>query len=894
MNLEELVEAELAGESPVVPDDLRAEFDRAVAADAALRLALQETVLLDGKAVDRPPPELPEDYEIVHELGRGGMGVVYLVRQKSLGRLVAVKVLRPGEQTFGPIVRRFLTEARHLARLRHPHIVSVHEVGDARGEPYFTMDYVEGEPLTAILGRGRLTPSRALAILKPVVEAVQHAHEQGIIHRDLKPGNILVDRAGRAFVTDFGLARDMTQASVLTGSGEVMGTPAYMAPEQARGLADQIGETTDVHALGVILYEMLTGRPPYGSDAPANILVRLLCDEPSPPRRIDRRIPKDLETICLKAMAKEPGRRYATVGALGEDLRRFESGEPPNARRPSLTYRAWRLTRRHWRLGVTAAVVAAMAIGLTMLLRRPVIVDRTAASLIAEARRQHVAGNPALAVRFYTAALDGSAADQRNQALREIRRCVDEIGAPQAALEAALPVLEKAPDVHFGKLDYLVAKALTSRTTNIRYKTEFSPTGGMAREVPDAAGRAILELARARLDICLADPARDPAELNDARKLRGIVEGKLRADWPVGTPFKDKPVLPEGTAEELHRRSEDLKLNRWDRGKAAFAEGKALESARSPDDALAAYHRAYELIRSVFPFYPGPDPQAPQPSNAVAPLRDPEEYLLYDIVAAIRRLDGAWPNPLRGGLRFRLEGIDLPREIAIGLQPILVDPAVLPEETNNLTSRWGYLLQKKVEVKGGGGKTAWAGVADGRYAWRILVTGKSLMGGTENKHYRLYSLLETDIPAVPAEIEVRGSVVEVPPIQVRVLAEIKRLAPVEGAAVDLREAFFRWSEVTGAASYRMQVTVVRPLPLPGEISKATYGPLESKTNSLCLGAIVDQNWQIKTLGSLLVTGTTGEWEVDAVDSSGRRIGASVGPSRQFLVARGLGAIAGVK
>ena len=222
-------------------------------------------------------------------------------------------------------MKRFLEEARHLARLRHPNIVSIHEIGQAGSEPYFTMDYVEGEPLSAILARSarvragangasadatrsgpeakaddasaraaahiRLSPTQALAILKQAAAGVQHAHKHGIIHRDLKPGNILVDAVGHAYVTDFGLARDMAQSSKLTRSGEIMGTPAYMAPEQARGQKELIGEATDVHALGVILYEMLSGQLPYGGGAPADVIVRLITDEPTPPRKLDRRIP---------------------------------------------------------------------------------------------------------------------------------------------------------------------------------------------------------------------------------------------------------------------------------------------------------------------------------------------------------------------------------------------------------------------------------------------------------------------------------------------------------------------------------------------------------------------------------------------------------------------------
>ena len=168
-----------------------------------------------------------------------------------------------------------------------------------------------------------------MAILRPTAEAVRHAHEQGIIHRDLKPGNILLDRNGRAYVSDFGLARDLGQSSSLTGPGEVMGTPAYMAPEQAPGLADQIGEATDIHALGAVLDEMLAGQPPYGQDAPARVLARLLDKEPVPPRRINSFIPRDLETIVLKALAKEPAQRYATVAVLSKTYAGSRRVSPP-------------------------------------------------------------------------------------------------------------------------------------------------------------------------------------------------------------------------------------------------------------------------------------------------------------------------------------------------------------------------------------------------------------------------------------------------------------------------------------------------------------------------------------------------------------------------------------
>ena len=321
MNLEELVEARLNGQEVDVPNDLRPDFDAAIGAHEAIQYALNETILVpDTLPGDRPPPELPGEYEVIRELGRGGMGVVYLASQESLGRDIAVKVLRPGQATYGPLVRRFMDEARHLARLRHPNIVSIHEVGEANGEPYFTMDFIDGEPLSAVIDRGPMSPTQALEVLKQVAAAVQHAHRQGIVHRDLKPSNVLIDREGNVFVTDFGLARDISQSTKVTQTGELLGTPQYMSPEQARGQSSLIGEATDIHALGLLLFEMLTREPAFSSPSPADVLVKLLNEEARPLRSLDRRIPRDLETICQKMLQKSPDARYASVSALLEDI----------------------------------------------------------------------------------------------------------------------------------------------------------------------------------------------------------------------------------------------------------------------------------------------------------------------------------------------------------------------------------------------------------------------------------------------------------------------------------------------------------------------------------------------------------------------------------------------
>jgi predicted Ser/Thr protein kinase len=888
MDLEDLVEAHIAGGEPAVPDELRADFDRAVAGYEALQDALKETVLLDGHpADDRPPPELPEDYELVRELGRGGMGVVYLVRQKSLGRLVAVKVLRPGEMIFGPAVRRFLGEARHLARLRHPHIVSVHEVGDAHGEPYFTMDYVEGEPLTALLSRGGLTPTRAIAVLRQSAEAVRHAHEQGIIHRDLKPGNILVDKAGHAYVTDFGLARDMTQAAGVTRSGEVMGTPAYMAPEQALGQADLVGEATDIHALGLILYEMVTGRPPYGRDTPAKIMVRLLREEPVPPRKLDRRIPRDLETICLKAMAKEPARRYATAGAFLEDLRRFETGAPPLARRPGPASHAWRWARRNAPFAAAVLVVGTLAaVAASALLTPWLVAGRTLDSMLAEAGKQHRAGDHVLAARLYTAALKRADAGRRGDILPYISRCVAETDNPKTALELALPLLEDAPELSFGEYDYLVARAVAEQTTAIQLESYYDKQRAQFFDRPKEQDRPKLERAEARLDQFLNGPHGTEAERTRARELRAMVHAKLAGERPnLGSYAPPKePVLPKGTIEELRLRSEDLKLPRWARGKAAYAEAKARKEMGDQAAALDAYRRAYELIRSVLPFYPGDAPGAPSrpPKSSIPNFNDLDLRLLAECVAAIRRLDPSAPDPLMGGLRFRVEGLTIPLDVGINLRPSVTDPSVKLDELHAVSEQ-GYFIERTIILRGG--QPGWLGVADGRYKLREVYRGKSRQGNDPDT-VRLYSLLDVDTSALPDEVEIHGETIDLPAIRVGLLKEVKLLSPAEGGAADLREGFFRWSPVEGASSYRVNFTVYKTTPTG--TSHSSYGPgLETKGTSLCLGAIPDMYDQIKKLGRELVPGATGEWDVEAFDATGRRIATIVGSHRRFLVARGL-------
>ena len=310
-------------------------------------------------------PRYVGDYQLLCELGRGGMGIVYKARQLSLNRVVALKVIAPEQLTSPKAVERFHTEAKAAANLDHPNIVPVHDTGIFEGRHYFSMRLIEGESLAARLNDFRLPLAgsssrlgsnsktqtadqqrRIARLIGTVADAVHYAHQRGVLHRDLKPGNILIDSAGEPHVTDFGLAKHVNDESGLTLAGDVLGTPAYMAPEQAAGKASEVTTTADLYSLGVILYELLTGLLPFRGKSSLDIFSAALHDEPAQPRILNRVVPPDLETICLKCLEKNPARRYTSARALAEDLRRFERGEVIQARRITQAERVWRWCRR--------------------------------------------------------------------------------------------------------------------------------------------------------------------------------------------------------------------------------------------------------------------------------------------------------------------------------------------------------------------------------------------------------------------------------------------------------------------------------------------------------------------------------------------------------------------
>ena len=287
------------------------------------------------------------DYEILEEIARGGMGVVYKARQVSLDRVVALKMILAGQLASASDVERFYTEARAAANLQHPHIVAIHEVGRHESQHYFSMDYVAGHSLAALVQGGPLLALKAAGYLKAIAEAIEFAHRQGTLHRDLKPSNILIDGFDQPRVTDFGLAKRLEASEQLTATGSLIGTPSYMSPEQAGAEGGKLGPASDVYSLGAVLYELVTGRPPFLGESLIATLNQVLNAEPVAPRLLNPNVPHDLETICLKAMAKEPGRRYPAARDLADDLRRFLKGEPIQARPVGKLEKFWRWCRRH-------------------------------------------------------------------------------------------------------------------------------------------------------------------------------------------------------------------------------------------------------------------------------------------------------------------------------------------------------------------------------------------------------------------------------------------------------------------------------------------------------------------------------------------------------------------
>jgi eukaryotic-like serine/threonine-protein kinase len=383
-------------DDPSVPTDRDAPSCPALTSD--------ETVDASGAATRIPGPRtdaavrgLPEvpGYELVSLLGRGGMGVVYQARQIRLNRPCALKMVLAGGHAGPESLLRFFTEAEAVAKLHHPNVVQIYHLGEADGLPFFEMEYLEGGSLDHVLDGSPWTPIRAARMIATVARGVAAAHRLGIVHRDLKPGNILLADNGTPKVSDFGLAKSTGSELGLTGTGVVVGSPSYMAPEQAEGQAGQVGPPADVYALGVILYELLTGRPPFRGATPIDTIHQVRTAEPVPPSRLVPNLPRDLETVVLKCLEKPPARRYPDAAELADELDRFLAGKPIRARSISKAERAWRWCLRNRAvaglLAALATVLVAGFAGMTILWIRAESLRDLAEARTAEAVQQREA-----------------------------------------------------------------------------------------------------------------------------------------------------------------------------------------------------------------------------------------------------------------------------------------------------------------------------------------------------------------------------------------------------------------------------------------------------------------------------------------------------------------------
>ncbi len=343
---------------PDLADELRQLWGAVMVADAAGSHSRSEPPM--------PAPETPSGtlelpcrlggYELLEELGRGGMGVVYRARQLGLDREVAVKMILRGQLASAADRDRFRAEAEAAARLDHPNIVPVYEVGESEGRPFFSMKYIPGRTLSQLLAEHPLPARDAARIMASVSRAIDFAHQNGVLHRDLKPSNIVIDADGDPHITDFGLAKRMTEGVSLTKSGAILGTPSYMAPEQAAGARGEVGPASDVYSLGAVLYHMLTGRPPFQAASPLDTVLLVLEQDPVPPRLINPKVDRDLEMIALRCLQKPADLRYASAAGLAEDLDAYLNDEPISARsgrfaRSCRGCSARRITRRCWKTG---------------------------------------------------------------------------------------------------------------------------------------------------------------------------------------------------------------------------------------------------------------------------------------------------------------------------------------------------------------------------------------------------------------------------------------------------------------------------------------------------------------------------------------------------------------
>jgi tetratricopeptide (TPR) repeat protein len=536
-------------------------------------------------------------YEILGELGRGGMGVVYKARQIGLNRLVALKMILAGGHASAGELDRFRTEAEAVARLQHPNVVAIHEVGEQNGLPYFSLEYCEGGSLAARLDGTPWEPANAAALGETLARAMQAAHARGIVHRDLKPANILLAGDGKPKIADFGLAKQLDSGPGRTASGAIMGTPSYMAPEQAGGAKD-VGPAADVYALGAVLYELLTGRPPFKAPTDLDTMLQVVSDDPVPPTRLQPKTPLDLETICLKCLAKEPARRYPAAEAMAEDLHRFRVGEPIAARPVGRLERGRRWCRRNPALaGSLAAIALALVLGAAVSTAFGMRANRNAERANRNAERADREAAAAVAARNRTReALDAMVSGVTGDSLATQTTLSEE---QKRFLQSVLTYYEEfaAEPGEDSEGRQRLAKAHMSLGT-IRYRLGQHDEGGrefsqgvllwkqLAAEYPAVlAYRQVLARSHNNLGILLAGQGKRP-EAEAAYRAALAVREKLAADYPAVSAYR----------QDLAGSHNSLGALLAGQGKRPEAEA-AYRAALAVQEKLAADHPAVPAYR---------------------------------------------------------------------------------------------------------------------------------------------------------------------------------------------------------------------------------------------------------------------------------------------------------